>query len=213
MHTIVLVDDHPMIRRALAAYLEETGGFTVLGEASSLDEAHILFKGLVDHESVELPDLVLLDIGLEDENGLDLIPWLQNLCGSAKGHGTENKLPKAVVFSMWDDPFRIQHAIHLGARGYVSKNANESEIVVALEAVIHGDLYIDNRLQGKMTEIGDIYAGLTGRERGIMELIQKNYDNRGIARELNLKLKTVENYISRIYTKTGTASRGDLCRL
>jgi DNA-binding NarL/FixJ family response regulator len=150
---------------------------------------------------------------LGDDNGLDLIPWLQNLCGPAGAQDPEKKPPKVVVFSMFDDPFRVQRAIHLGARGYISKTANEGEVVVALEAVIHGDLYIDSRLQIKMTEAGDIYAGLTSRERNILDLIQKNFDNRRIAKELDLKLKTVENYISRIYTKTGAVSRGDLCRL
>ncbi|GHU84850.1 DNA-binding response regulator [Spirochaetia bacterium] len=210
MHSIVLIDDHPMIRRALGAYLEGTGGFTVLGEASSLEEAHSLFTGL---RSTELPDLVLLDIGLGDAIGLDLIPWLQNRSNPALGQGTEKKPPAIVVFSMFDDPFRIQRAVHLGARGYISKTANEGEVAVALEAVIHGDLYVDNRLQIKMTETGDIYAELTRRERSILDLIQKNLDNRRIAQELNLKLKTIENYISRIYTKTGSTSRGDLCRL
>ncbi|MDR3335704.1 MAG: response regulator transcription factor [Treponema sp.] len=210
MHTIVLIDDHPMIRRAFNTYLSETGRFLVTGEAGSLDEARALFSTLTP-----IPDLVLLDIELGEENGLDLLPLLRAMesQNDKKKNRVESFSPMVLVFSMFEDPFKIQTALHQGARGYVSKTADETEIASALESILNGEIYIDKRLKTKATETKDIYAGLSKRERIILDLVQKNMDNRSIAKKLDLKARTVENYISRIYTKTGALTRGDLARL
>jgi NarL family two-component system response regulator LiaR len=196
MQTIVLVDDHVMIRRGLAARLGSTGRFCVVGEAATLGEARGLLESLEN-----APDLVILDIGLGDDNGLELM-------GAAPER--EGKIPAILVYSVFEDPFRIQSALHAGARGYVSKSAGEPELLAAIDAVLEGDLWLDPRLEPKSAAAPDIYALFTRREREILELAQKNYDNAKIAKALALKPRTVENYLSRIYAKTGAASRNDL---
>jgi NarL family two-component system response regulator LiaR len=202
MHTIVLIDDHPIVRRGFASYLAETGRFSISGEAESLKEAYKLFKSLPVP-----PQLVLLDIELGNDNGLDLIGFIK------KQYARKRRTPAVLVYSIYDDPYRVQTALHLGARGYVSKSAKEEEIAAALEAILHNEIYVEQRLAVQTSAKKDIYQSLTKRERNILALVQKNYDNRSIARELVLGLRTVENYLTRIYSKTGASNRGDLVRL
>jgi NarL family two-component system response regulator LiaR len=196
MQTILLVDDHVMIRRGLAARLTAAGRFIILGEAASLGEA---LGFLVNLDTA--PDLIILDIELGDENGLALIGGIPERGG---------RKPAVLVYSVFEDPFRIQSALHRGARGFVSKASGETELLAAIDAVLAGKLWLDPRLELKNSDTPDLYALFTRREREIMELVQKRYDNIKIAKTLNLKPRTVENYLSRIYDKTGAASRIDL---
>ncbi|AEF82506.1 response regulator transcription factor [Leadbettera azotonutricia] len=201
--TLVLIDDHRMIRKGFGIYLTETNRFALLGEAGSLKDAYALFEKLPGP-----PHLVLLDIELGEENGLELIPWLE------KKYTSENKpVPAVLVYSVFEDPYRVQSSLRMGARGYISKSADEGEIEAALDAVIAGKSYIDKHLAKKMTSLPDFYSRLTRREREILALVQKNYSNSRIARELKVEQRTIENYLSRIYDKTGTTTRGDLVKL
>jgi NarL family two-component system response regulator LiaR len=199
MQTVFLVDDHVMVRRGLEARLTATGRFRIAGEAAALDEARDL---LVNME--EPPDLVILDLELGDDNGLCLIGVLQERGG---------KTPAVLVYSVFEDPFRIQSALHLGARGYVSKSAGEAEFLAAVDAVLAGEIWLDPRLELKSAAAPDIYALFTRREREIFELVLKRFTNAAIAKKLSLKPRTVENYLSRIYAKTGAAARSDLMDL
>ncbi|GHV55688.1 DNA-binding response regulator [Spirochaetia bacterium] len=196
MQTIVLVDDHVMIRRGLAARLTAAGRFHIAGEAAALTEARLLLEN-----SETAPDLIILDIELGDDNGLALIGTIKERDG---------KKPAVLVYSVFEDPFRIQSAMHLGAQGYVSKSAGETELLSAIDAVLAGQTWLDPRLELKNTRAPDIYDLFTRREREILEMVQKHYDNAKIARNLTLTLRTVENYLSRIYDKTGAGSRNDL---
>jgi NarL family two-component system response regulator LiaR len=235
MHTVVVIDDHPMMRKALASYLAKTGVFSVAGEAASLGEAKELLE-----QFEESPELVLLDIELKGENGLELIRYFRENSPRGESRSEASSTPSLVaarsagvprkpkkknlpsdasprpmflVYSMFDDPFRVQSAIHMGARGYISKTVEEPEIAKALEAILRGEVYIEEHLKFKVSQVPDVYACLTKKERLILDLIQKKFDNKDIARELSLKIRTVENYVSRIYSKTGADGRGDLCRL
>ncbi|MFP3042627.1 response regulator transcription factor [Treponema primitia] len=208
--TLVLIDDHRMIRKGFRAYLTETNRFDVVGEAGSPKEVYALFETLPCP-----PALVLLDIELGESNGLELIPWIEEHYTQHKSvpQGTSTDVPAVLVYSIFEDPFRVQSALRMGARGYISKSADEGEIEAALDAVLAGESYVDKRLMEKMTDLPDFYSRLTRREREILILVQKNYNNSRIARELNVELRTIENYLSRIYDKTGMTTRGDLVKL
>jgi NarL family two-component system response regulator LiaR len=197
MRTVFLVDDHVMLRRGLEARL--AGRFRIAGEAAALAEARALLANLE-----EPPDLVILDLELGDDNGLELLETLR-----ARG----GNMPAVLVYSVFEDPFRIQAALHLGARGYVSKAAGEAEFLAAVDAVLAGRLWLDPRLELKSAAAPDIYALFTRREREIFELVLKRLDNAAIAKKLALNPRTVENYLSRIYTKTGAATRSGLMDL
>jgi NarL family two-component system response regulator LiaR len=199
MQTVFLVDDHVMVRRGLEARLTATGRFRIAGEAAALTEARNLLAG-----PGEPPDLVILDLELGNDNGLELMGALQERGG---------KMPAVLVYSVFEDPFRIQAALHLGARGYVSKSAGEAEFLTAVDAVLAGKIWLDPRLELKSATAPDIYAMFTRREREILELVLKRFTNAAIAKKLALKPRTVENYLSRIYAKTGASARSDLMDL
>jgi DNA-binding NarL/FixJ family response regulator len=196
MQAIVLVDDHVMIRRGLAAQLAATGRFHITGDAATLAEAQILLEN-----AETAPDLVILDIALGDDNGLELIKMIKK---------TGVQKPAVLVYSVFEDPFRIQSALYQGALGYVSKSAGETELLAAIDAVLRGNIWLDPRLELKSASVPGIYALFTRHEREIFTLVQKHYDNAAIAKTLAIKLRSVENYLSRIYHKTGAASRNDL---
>ncbi|MDR1930285.1 MAG: response regulator transcription factor [Treponema sp.] len=199
MQTVFLVDDHVMIRRGLEARLTAAGRFRIAGEAAALDEARRLLGALE-----EPPDLVILDLELGDDNGLELI-------GALKERG--GKMPAILIYSVFEDPFRIQAALHAGAMGYVSKSAGEAEFLAAVDAVLSGGPWLAPHLELKSAAAPDIYARFTRREREIFELVLKRLDNAAIAKKLSLKTRTVENYLSRIYSKTGAAARSGLLDL
>ncbi|MFP3042172.1 response regulator transcription factor [Treponema primitia] len=207
MLTIFLVDDHVMVRRGLEARLAATGRYRIAGEAASLSGA----RGLLASPEFP-PDLIILDLELGDENGLELIGTLEKQHVAA-GELSRGRIPAILVYSVFDDPFRIQSALHMGARGYVSKSAGEAEMLAAVEAVLAGRIWLDPRLELKTKAMPDIYALFTKREREILELVQKRYDNGAIAKKLSLSLRTIENYLSRIYAKTGAATRNELLAL
>ncbi|MDR1933392.1 MAG: response regulator transcription factor [Spirochaetales bacterium] len=199
--TIVLIDDHCMIRKGFAACVTETRGFTVAGEAASLAGAYELFEALP-----AAPDVVLLDIGLGEDSGLEFLAYL-------KEKYPEGGRPAVLVYSIFEDAFRVQSALRMGAMGYLSKSAGESEIGLALDALLEGKTYVESRLFRKIDATPDFFSLLTRREREILALVQKNHNNSRIAQELGVEVRTIENYMSRIYDKTGAANRGELVKL
>ncbi|MFP3043358.1 response regulator transcription factor [Treponema primitia] len=205
MNTIVLIEDHEMMRKGISEWITNTGQWKVVGEAASLDEAHALFDSYP-----EPPDLVLLDISLRKDFGLDLIPWLKEKYPYTAG---ENSKPAILVYSVYQGYTLIREAMTRGALGYVCKTDSDAEFARAIESVLLGKRYIDQNLTQKIFAVPDILIGLTKREREIFSLVQNGMDNRGIAKTLSIHRGTVENYISRIYDKTGAKNREDLKKL
>jgi NarL family two-component system response regulator LiaR len=198
---ILFIDDHPLIRRGFGSFLADTGRFTIAGEASSLAEARNLLESME-----QAPDLILLDISLGQENGLDFLEFLNTREDS-------EKKPAVLVYSMFEDPFRVQNALALGARGYVAKSAKETELLKAIDTILAGNCYVGSDLQVKIHETPNFYNILSGREREVLSLVKQQYDNRRIAETLKISLRTVENHLSHIYLKTGLNSRDDLLKL
>jgi NarL family two-component system response regulator LiaR len=195
---ILLIEDHPLTRLGLVSCLEDTGRFHVSAQAASLEEG----RRLVEESSRPLPDIIILDIMMGQENGLDFLGFLKRFC--------ETQLcgmPAVLVCSVFEDPFRIRTAVHLGAAGYISKSASEAEFLQAIETVLAGETFIDPRLRLKITEAPDVYGKFTRREQEILNLVKQNYTNQRIAQTLFISLRTVENHISHIYLKTGCATR------
>jgi len=138
MTYIVFIDDHLMLTNAIGVWLEATGRFTIAGTAASLEEARKLMK-----ELVPLPQIVILDISLSSgkqdsvqEDGLTFIPELEKICKERKA-----PMPAVLVCSMYEDPFLVQRAMDLGAKGYVAKSAVAGEITTAIDALLAGETY------------------------------------------------------------------------
>jgi NarL family two-component system response regulator LiaR len=200
---VLLIDDHPLLNVGLASCLEETGRFSVTAQINSLQEARHFIE-----ESERLPSLVILDIMLGEENGLDFLLFLENAC-------RVKKVPKppVLVCSVHEDPFRIQKALKLGAAGYVPKTGSKTELLNAINTVLTGEVYLTSEHNVKLYESSAIYTQFTKRELEVLDFIKQNKTNQQIAKILHISIRTVENHISNIYFKTGTENRQDLIGL
>ena len=200
MHSVVIVEDHPVMRKGLEAWFSGTGRWQVLGAASNLEEAQALL-GRPDLS----PDILLLDILLETGWGLDLISWL-------RARGSE-KTPPAVVYSAFGDYAHVNAAFGMGVRGYVTKSRSEAELETALETVLRGGIYRDRDVEREMNAVTDTLSLLTKREAEILTLVKAGLSNKGIAERLGISRRTVENILSCVYDKTGIPSRLELQKL
>ncbi len=190
MISIVLIDDHPLATNGIGAWLNGTGRFTVCGTAKNLAEASALME-----KPGKLPEIIILDISLGAEDGLDFIPKLKEICAKRNV-----SVPGILVCSMYEDPFLIQRAIDQGARAYVSKSAESGEILTAIDALLKGGSYINPRYNIEKPKHS--WSLLTRRENEIVACIKQNMNNKQIAKRLNIAVRTVENHVSHIYYKT-----------
>ena len=191
MTRVVLVDDHPVVREGIARFLESAGDLTVVGEAAEAAEA-------LDICRRERPDVVVVDLALGQSSGLDLIASLKS------------EMPEigAVVVSMYEASVYAPRAMSVGALGYVQKDRDPAEIVVAVRRVAEGKpafseevraQFRDARNQGRGQ--GDPAAVLTNRELEVFRAIGEGRGNREIAESLHLSIKTVYKHIERIKAK------------
>jgi len=200
---VLLIDDHPMLNAGVVSILEQTGIFKVCGQAQSLKEAVSYIE-----KAKTLPSLVILDMLLGEDNGLDFLPILEDFC--------KNKniaKPPVLVCSALGDAFKIQTALKLGASGFLSKTGGKEELLKAIDTILGGKVYISPEVDIKLKESSDIYAMFSKREINVINLIKNNKSNKEIADAFCISLRTVENYISKIYFKTGFSSREEIQKL
>ena len=200
---VMLIDDHPMLNYGLAYCLEETGHFSVIAQATSLSEARQIIE-----EVETLPSLIILDILLGEENGLDFLSFLKNFCQKKQIHK-----PKVLICSVLEDPFRIRSAISLGASGYVPKTGTKAELLLAIDTILSGKIFVPDRHSIILQERSNTHTKFTKRENDVLNLVMQNNTNQKIAQMLGISVRTVENHISNIYFKTGAVNRLELMKL
>jgi NarL family two-component system response regulator LiaR len=201
MTSIVLIDDHPLISNGIGAWLSATGRFSIAGTAVNLTQARTLLTRLVP-----LPQIIILDITLEKENGLAFIPEIKKISEKRKV-----PIPYILVCSMHEDPFLIQQAMELGAAAYVAKSAGTNEILTAINAILEGNTYVNPKYRIKKK--AHVFASLTPREKEIIALRKQSLTNQQIAERQNISLRTVESHLAHIYSKTGVNSWEELSGL
>ena len=199
MIRIALIDDHPLTVNGIGSWLQSTGRFEIAGAAGTLAQAAALMEKLDP-----LPAVVILDISLGAEDGLEFIPALKEICVKRKA-----ALPGIMVCSMYEDAFLIQRAMNLGARAYVTKSAQLDEILAAIDALLTGDTYISPKNKPQKQS----WQALTRRENEIVSLVKQSFSAKEIAERLKISQRTVENHLVHIYTKTGCLSREELFNL
>jgi len=204
---ILLIDDHPMVNSGLAAILEAEERFKVTGQVNTLDEAKNFIKEAALSKNI-YPSLIILDITLGDENGLDFIPFLRDFCINNK-----MPVPPVLVCSVLEEPFRIQSALKMGAFGYISKTSSKNELLEAIDTVLRGENYLSGKHTEKLKKSLGLYAKFTERESEIFSMIKEKKTNKQIAEMLGLNFRTVENHVSNIYFKTGAANKEELLKL
>lgn len=202
MTSLFLVDDHHLFLAGVRSELEQD--FEVLGAASDVDEA-------IDHIRSAQPDVVLVDVHMPGGGGLAVVG---NVLQSHPG-------TRFLALSVSDAPEDVIAMIRAGARGYVTKSIQPSELADAVRRVAAGDAVFSPRLAGFVL---DAFAGspvrvdddeldqLTPREREVLRLIARGYAYKQVARRLDISVKTVESHVSSVLRKLQLSSRHELAR-
>jgi two-component system response regulator NreC len=199
---ILLADDHAILRSGLRLLLDSQADFEVVGEAENGVEA-------IDKATALQPDIVLMDLNMPQMDGLAAIKTL-------KEHVPQTRI---LVLTMHEDASSLQQAIQSGASGYVLKKAVDTELLLAIRAVLRGEMYIHSAMTQKLfmneaatTDTSDLWTGLSEREYDVLKRVALGYTNSEIADELFLSTKTVETYRSRGMEKLGLQSRAQLVK-
>ncbi|MHB2080393.1 response regulator [Pseudomonas asiatica] len=174
---IALVDDHVLVRDGVKALLEAIPHFEVVGQAESGQEAIQLVSSCT-------LDILLVDVGLQDMNGLELTRQLLSLHPDIK----------ILILSMYDNQEYVRSSITSRALGYVLKNAPSTELVAAIEAITAGGTFYSPEIARKLVSNQRDENDLTPRELQVLSMIAKGYNSKEAARELAISVRTVETY-------------------
>lgn len=201
-HSIVVVDDHPIIREGISKIINQQKDMEVVGEAVNVNEAIKILKK-------KNPDMAIVDISLKDSNGIDLIKEVKSKIGT---------LP-ILVLSMHPETLYAERVLRAGARGYIMKHEPPEKIIHAIRKVLEGKIYLSEDISEK------ILSGLTGvtpkdtqsaigslsdRELEVFRLIGEGFKPHQIADQLFLSVKTVETYTFRLKQKLNLDSASEL---
>lgn len=193
--TVVIVDDHAVVREGTRQLLEREEDITVVAEVGTVADAVRAARRLA-------PTLMVIDIELPDSNGIEIVREI-----------AEAGLPvRCLMLSAHDDYVYLSEALAAGAAGYLLKTVDAGELVAAVRAVSLGSVVVDrtlsHRLTGRHRQLEDrIAATLTAREFDVIRALARGCSNKEIAAELGVGLRTVESYVSAVLLKLGVRSR------
>jgi len=197
--TVLLADDHTMVREGLATMLAQHEDIQVVGQCGD---------GLkvVDEVARICPDVVVLDIMMPGLNGLDICRELTH----------KSKAIGVLILSMCEDEQFIAKALEYGASGYLLKESAAEQLIVAIHAVARGELFlgpgIPRSVLDYMTDVGDPYETLTTRERQVLQAVAEGKTNRQTADQLGLAVKTVDTHRMRLMRKLGIHDQTNLVK-
>jgi two-component system, NarL family, response regulator NreC len=195
--TIVLADDHQVVRSGLRLLLDAEEGFEVLGEAGDVAATR---QRVLDYR----PRVLVLDLNMSGESSLSAIPQLRE----------ESPGTAIVVLTMQDDPAFAREALRTGALGYVLKEAADGELVKAVRLASEGLTYVNPLLRDRLATEQPHLAGppddLSPRELEVLRLIGLGHTNGEVASALYLSVRTVESHRAHIQQKTGRTTRAEL---
>jgi two-component system response regulator NreC len=191
--TIVLADDHRLVREGLRRLLEERGDLRVVGEATTGHEA-------VDLATEKNPDLVLMDISMPGLSGIDATRKISKAGGAG---------PKILILSMHDNRSYVEEVLRAGASGYILKDSASADLLKAIDAVRGGDSFLSPTITQQVVEAiahpserpEAALATLTDREREVLTQIAEGLSSKQIAKELGVSLKTIESHRANLMDK------------
>lgn len=203
--SVLIVDDHPIVRNGLSHLIEREGDLTVCGEADSAATALPLIEEIS-------PDVVLVDISLEGANGIELTKAINDRYPD---------LP-VLVLSMHDESLYAERALRAGAKGYVMKQEAPEILIKALREVLAGEIYVSGTMASRLLSGlahkkpgSGLRAGierLSDRELEVFELLGKGHTTREIAQKLGLGLKTIEAHRAGIKKKLDFQNAAEMVR-
>ena len=200
--SVLIVDDHPIVRQGLSQLINAEDDLMVCGDAATVDEA------MQSLDSAD-PDVVIIDLSLADSDGLELIKEIRN---------KTRQLP-VLVLSMHDENMYAERLLSAGANGYIMKQAAADQLLIALRRVLAGGVYVSEDLGASMVERlagsegkqdSNPFERLSNRELQVMNLIGRGQTTREVAENLNLSVKTVESHRQRIKKKLNLQTSAQL---
>lgn len=208
MTKILIADDHHLVRQGIRALLEKTGEFEVVGEAADGQEALSMVEQLS-------PDIVIMDIAMPRLNGTQATLRIRSI----------SETTEVIILSMYSDPALVRQAITNGAKGYLLKSSVAEEMLLAIKAVKYGNYFLSSAISGiihsklinshQLSEQKFPQGGLeslTPREIEVLQLIAEGYTNNGMAKTMNLSVKTVEKHRASLMTKLSIFDTAGLVR-
>ena len=200
--TVLVIDDHPLLRQGIAMLINQQKDLQVCGEA---EEAQTALQCIARRR----PDIIILDISLKGPDGLDLLKTIRT---------TDPELP-VLVLSMHDEAIYAERVLRARANGYIMKQEATEKVLVAVRRILDGDIYLSDSMSKKLlqqyidgapTMLQSTIATLSDRELEVFGRIGEGHGTREIAEELHLSIKTVETYQAHIKEKLGLRSGREL---
>ena len=198
---VLIVDDHAVFRAGLRMLIDAEHDLEAVGEAGNARDAVFQARALK-------PDVILMDVTMPDQSGLDVVPTLLH----------ERPETKVLVLSMEDDPQYVRQAFSAGASGYILKEAADTEVVAAIRDVAQGGSYVHPTLGAKLVAAENAEARradedpLSDREREVLRLLALGHTNQEISAQLFISVRTAETHRAHIMQKLRLSSRAELVR-
>jgi two-component system response regulator NreC len=198
--TVLLADDHAILRAGLRMLLEAEEGLSVVAEAGDVPTVMRKVRG-------HRPRVLILDLNLPGTSGLAAIPSILEASPETR----------IVVLTMQNDPIFAREALTAGALGYVLKEAADTEVVAAVRCAAEDQMYVNPGLGVRLAKqgagLGDQPTALSTRETEVLSMIAEGFTNMEIASRLCLSVRTVESHRAHIHRKTGRTTRAELVAL
>jgi len=199
--SVLIADDHGLIRAGLRALLQEVAEISVVGEA---EDGYAALRRISELK----PDIVLMDISLPGLSGLEVTRQVQEISPTTR----------VLVLTVHEDEGMLRESIRAGAHGYILKRAVDSDLLQAIRVVSQGDMYIFPSLTSALVKDlsphvrtkEDTLPVLTPREKDVLLLLARGYTNRQIAAELHLSQRTIEGHRASLVNKLRVSSRVEL---
>ena len=195
MINVLIADDHRIVAEGLTAILDNEQDIYVEGIASAIGEAVVLVEHLC-------PQLLLLDVGMPDGDGIDAIPQLLTACPGVR----------IIVLTMYAEAAVVHRAFQGGAQGFLLKSASAEELVEAVRTVAEGKTFVCSEAQALTDLVREAPPMLTPREREVLRLIVDGYSQKEIADRLCLGFETVHSYTKYIRKKLDCPNTASLVR-
>lgn len=205
-----IIEDHTVTNIGLQQLIKQKTGAECSGYAFTKSEAEEQLALLASAESdsqiqkgtAKLPDIIILDLFLGNESGLELLKIIK----------TKYPSIKILIYSMYSKPGIISIALEEGAHGFVEKSAPESILINAIKSILAGETFVQQTLIQPLFTYKTMIDGLTKQEQNILKKVLERKSKSEISSELNIVPRTVDNYLSRIFDKTGCHSIEDIIK-
>jgi two-component system response regulator NreC len=198
---VLIVDDHAVFRAGLRMLIDAEADLEAVGEAGNARDAVFQARALE-------PDVILMDVVMPEQSGLDVVPTLLH----------ERPETKVLVLSMQDDPQYVRQAFSAGASGYILKEAADTEVVAAIREVAQGRSYVHPAVGARLVAAQNADARraeedpLSDREHEVLRLLALGHTNQEISAQLYISVRTAETHRAHIMQKLRLSSRAELVR-